>query len=422
VSATAERNRATLSSSLLVTTLISTGVTGVLGLAASVATARLLGTEIRGDLAAMQTISGVMTALGGLGLAPASAYFAARHPEQARRIWLNAITVMLAWFPLIFGLGIISLAVIFDPINQSFMLAGTTFLLAVIPLHIISTSAGIGRMSMSDLMWNIIRTLNWYAWGASVLVVVILNSRSLVTLGLVHLGFLTVAAGWAARETRSGIGASTDVAIAPRARVTRQKMMRYGLPNVLQAVPNLLALRVDQVIIGAVLGRTILGRYTVAAGWSSLVYVLLAGVASSILAPVASASDSDRPSVIRRALRSSALVAVAIVIVAIVGTMVVFVAVFGEPYRASRPLALALIGAQAIAGMNFVLADICRGLGQPKRLLHAELAGLVVTLVAIFATIGAFDEWAGVIGSVFGYGASMITYLAFLRTQRNRTQ
>jgi O-antigen/teichoic acid export membrane protein len=421
VSSEADRPTAKLSSSLLITTLISTGLTGAIGLAASVATARLLGTNIRGELAAMQTVAGVMTAIGGLGLAPAAAYFAAQRPDQAQRIWRYANTIMLAWFPMIFGIGIVALAIVFHPISQTFMVAGITFLLAAIPLHILSTSAGIGRMSMSDVRWNVIRTMNWYAWGASVAVVVILQSKSLITLGLVHLGFLALAAGWAVLTTRSTVRRVDAARTARSARVSRQKLMRYGLPNVLQAVPNLLALRVDQVIIGAVLGSSVLGRYTVAAGWSSLVYVLLAGVASSILAPVASASLADRAGVIRRAVRSSAAVAVAVVAIALIGTVVVFVAVFGEQYRSSRPLALALIGAQAIAGMNFVLADICRGLGQPKRLLHAEIAGLVVTLLAIFATITTFNEWAGVIGSFCGYGASMVTYMAFLHTQHATT-
>src|SRR2546426_5392620 len=77
-------------------TLLTRGLTILLGLVGSIVTARWLGPEGRGTLAIVSVVTGLALQFGSLGLHSGNAYFVAQDPRLARGVLGNASVLSLA--------------------------------------------------------------------------------------------------------------------------------------------------------------------------------------------------------------------------------------------------------------------------------------------------------------------------------------
>jgi O-antigen/teichoic acid export membrane protein len=182
-------------------------------------------------------------------------------------------------------------------------------------------------------------------------------------------------------------------------------LLAYGLPTVLTHVPQLLNLRLDQMLMAALLPVQTLGFYVVAVTWSSAVGHLPNALATVLLPRTASQANSAR----RRAVfaQGSRLAVLGL------ATPWALPLLFGAQFLASVPAALVLVGAAAIAAVNGVLEEGLRGLGHPGTAFVAEVAGLAATIGGLTLLLPRFGIMGAALASVAGYGTVGILLAAF---------
>ena len=138
-------------------------------------------------------------------------------------------------------------------------------------------------------------------------------------------------------------------------------------------LPQMLNLRLDQMLMAAFLPSSQLGLYVVAVAWSSAVSPLLTSIGTTLLPAVASADDHARASArMSEGVRMTALMA--IVVCALVAAMAPFVIrfLYGVRFSGAIPAALILVPAAGVLGVNFSVQEGIRGFGRPYLVLRAE--------------------------------------------------
>src|SRR2546426_4225131 len=118
-------------------TLLTRGLTILLGLVGSIVTARWLGPEGRGILAIISVVTGLALQFGSLGLHSGNAYFVAREPGLAPGVLGNASVLSL-----VLGTGA-ALAAIAGFLGEPRWFAGVPFILLVVasatlPFHFLN--------------------------------------------------------------------------------------------------------------------------------------------------------------------------------------------------------------------------------------------------------------------------------------------
>jgi len=178
----------------------------------------------------------------------------------------------------------------------------------------------------------------------------------------------------------------------------------------------MLNLRLDQMLMAALLPVHTLGLYVVAVTWSNAVSPLPNALANVLFPQTASKSDpEDRRQVFAIGSRLAVLSAVSIALVVVALTPWVLPLLFGTAFAAAVGPAIVLVGAAAIDAVNGVLEEGLRGLGRPALVLWAELCGLAVTGVSLLLLLGPMGIMGAALASVLGYGAVLVSLIVASR-------
>ena len=186
-------------------------------------------------------------------------------------------------------------------------------------------------------------------------------------------------------------------------------MLAYGAPTLAASIPHWLNLRVDQLIVIALLDARALGLYVVAVAWSGAAHPLAEVVAHNAVPALAGVNDTCQRS--RLVYRAGAVAAIASSALLLAATPILLPVIFGADFRAAIPVALILVLAGGVDATNAVGAECLRGVGRPRAVLWAECIGLAVTAVVlpILVLVG------GIIGAAT---ASLVSYVVILVVQR----
>jgi O-antigen/teichoic acid export membrane protein len=189
------------------------------------------------------------------------------------------------------------------------------------------------------------------------------------------------------------------------------EMLRYGLPCMVTSVPQMLNLRLDQLVMVAVIPPRDLGLYVVAVAWSSAVSPILNSVGAVAMPAVASSADHRFAAQrLCRAVRMATALAALMSLVVTAAAPVAIELFFGAAFRGSLSSALVLIPAAGVLGINYTLQEGIRGLGFPYEVLRAELIGLAMTGIGLAVMLPTFGILGAAIASLVGYssvGASL---------------
>jgi stage V sporulation protein B len=162
------------------------------------------------------------------------------------------------------------------------------------------------------------------------------------------------------------------------------RMVRFGIPCMLTTTPQLLNLRLDQLLMAALLPAHMLGLYAVAVAWSGLLAPCLTAVATVTFPRLASTHDTmQQVSTLGRILRLTILLAGGLVVGLLAVTPMALRIIFGGEFVSAIPAALLLVVASAIANLSGVIEEGLRGLGVPRWPMIAEFIGLVCTVVLL---------------------------------------
>lgn len=377
------------------------------GMVSGIMAARLLGPKGRGELAAIQTVSGFIATVAILGMTEAVVYHCARNPQRSGRYVGSAAAIaLLASVPVLLG-AYFAMPILLAAQSGSVVSAARWYLLIAPVYALVAVPAHALRGRADFVAWNSVRlapNLVWIvvlvaAWFASVRKACVVAVAYVVGQGLLLFPILYV------------VVRRVDGPFRPSPR-DWGGMVSYGLPCTLTSLPQLLNLRVDQIAMAALLPPRELGTYAVAVAWSGAAAPLLSALGATLLPAIASRAEPEASArKFSEGTRLAALLALGSCVVLMAFTPFAVFVLFGEGYRAAVPAALVLVPAGSILALNSVLEEGLRGLGHPYMALYAELTGLVMMAVGLALTLGPLGIMGGAVSSLIGYSTVFVALL-----------
>lgn len=385
-------------------------VLALLGLCSAAVAARLLGVSGRGELAAIQVTAAFVSLIGFLGMPDAVVYWSAKHRSRSGNYLATAVLVALAGSSLAAVLALPVIPLLLDDYGDSTVSTARLFLLSAPILAVVHVSTQSLRGRQAFVPWNACRLLYAGAWLAAVVAAgTILESdvRGVSYAYLVALFLLVpVVAVVAARQLPGALRPSRTVV---------DPLLRFGLPSVGASLPQMLNLRLDQLVLANVVAARDLGLYAAAVGWSWAVNPFLQAIALVTFPSVATLGADDQRGAVLRSARLGGAAAAAVGIVVGALTPVAMSVLYGDAFTDAVPVAMLLVGAGCLFGWAYILEEGARGLGLPKIALRAEIIGLVVTVATILATVGSYGIRGAALASCLGYASTLALMLFGLR-------
>jgi O-antigen/teichoic acid export membrane protein len=385
-------------------TAAANGALSVIGLLTGMLAARMLGAEGRGQFAAAQAWPLFLATLGSCGLVEAVAYFVARSPSQARAALATGLVLAIPFTLAASVAGVWLLPRVLHGETAEVQQAAA-MCLVLVPLMTFSTAPsqalrGAGRYRA----WNVLRLVAPLAWLAALVAAKRADHVDISTLALAFIGATALAGCVAHLYTWRAL----DGSVLPDRSLARP-MLAYSAPTMAATIPHWLNLRLDQLIVIALLDARALGLYVVAVAWSSAAHPLAEVVAHNAVPALAGATDKWQRA--RLVYRAGAIAAIGTSVVLVAMTPTLLPLIFGVEFRAAIPVALVMVLAGAVEAANAVGAECLRGVGRPRAVLVAEGVGLAVTVVALPILV--------VLGGIMGAAcAALLSYSAIVVAQR----
>jgi O-antigen/teichoic acid export membrane protein len=382
----------------------------LLGVVTGALAARLLGPDGRGQLAAIQMWPNFLAAIANLGLPEAVVYFSARSTPNSGRYLGSAVVMTLLVSAAFLAAGYFALPLLLPAQSADVIWAARWYLL-LLPVQAIYLPQHSFRGLSDFTAWNALRFLAGFGWLAVLVYGALSGHTAPAFFALAYLAVLTVLALPMLQLTWRRVP-------RPYRPDVREwmPMLRFGLPSVTSGVPRMLNLRLDQMLMAALLPAHTLGLYVVAVTWSNAVSPLPSALANVLFPRTAAQTrPEDRHRVFAKGIRFAVLSTVSVAAAVLVVTPWMIPTLFGAAFADAIPAAFVLVVAAAIASVNMVIEEGLRGLGRPVMVLWAELAGLAVTAVALLFLLRPFGIMGAALASVVGYTAVLITLVVASR-------
>jgi len=379
----------------------------LLGLATGSLAARLLGPVGRGELAAIQVWPTAIATIAMLGMPEALVYFSGRFRNQAGRYLSSSIAFVLLACPLFIAVGYWAMPILLSAQPDWVVYAARWYLL-IIPINAFVGMASHPLRGRSDFaVWNVLRLGLPIGWLILLVIAMILRvpSPTLLAAGYLVILFLYAFAKFYIVTRRIPGPFRPD----PN---RWGELLRYGLPCMFTAMPQLLNLRLDQMLMATLLPPRNLGLYVVAVAWSNGLRPLLSALGTVLFPKVASISEETaRKETLAQGSRLG-IVAAGAVAVPMMGVTPIFIPLlFGRDFTAAVPAALVLVAASAVLSFNIILEEGLRGLGHPKAVMWAEILGLIVTGALLALLLRPLGIMGAAIASLSAYSIVAICLL-----------
>ncbi|MFI0447038.1 oligosaccharide flippase family protein [Actinomadura sp. 6N118] len=385
------------------------GALASLGIA-TVMVARIGGPALVGAFTLVRILPGLLCHLSNAGLPGAAPYFLAGPEYDQSRVrptlaWLTVVGALiggLSWLalsPLIY-LGFftsfgywVALAATVPAFTQGFVSVGKGLLQGTDDMR--GASLAIAVEEFIFLPIYLVILLGWYGPGALItgLVLADVAAAAWIAVRLARRGFF---AGWGRPDLRLA-----------------RTISGYGFRGYLGQLIDLLQLRFDMALLGALAGPKVLGVYTVASKFAELVQ--LPGLAVNyVLYP--DFAKEDRAEATRRTRKLilpafAVSVLAALPLAAIAGTALPWV--FGDVFEdAVVPTYIRLAGVVTFGVTGLIMAYLY-GVGRPGAASTGQAIGLVVVVVSGVFLIPPFEAEGAAIATALSFVATTAALLAW---------
>lgn len=380
------------------TLLTSLAIQGC-GVVTGILTARILGPEARGELAAVMLWPVILSNLGLLGCNWAVAREVAVDPEGEPNLVRSSMMVGF-WLALSAALAGYMLAPYLLPSDKSHLLALTRVCLILIPLDLFSQmllAAEHGRMRwrrynllrasffvcymvMVIALWaGRISEVSWFVWA-------FLASHSLAVFTRVVVQWHLLAAG------------------ALHLRQCR-RLLKLGLPYFWSTASNLLTLQIDKILVVALMSTEAVGIYAAAITFSNAHSSLGEALGITSFAELANETNREQQGrVLSETFRQATITALGLG--AALACLIPFLVqpMFGPEFAPAAAPAVVLTLGSSVAAASNVLNQGLKGAGRPYAGLLSQLVGtgvLAVTAMHLSPKLGLMGlAWAVVISAV----------------------
>jgi O-antigen/teichoic acid export membrane protein len=394
-------------------TALTNMMLGAIGVVTGILSARWLGPDGRGELAAIQMWPSVLAALATMGLHDALVYFSAKHSSESRRYLLTAVLIASIAMPVFVAVGYALMPHLLSMESARIVRAARVYLILV-PLYLF---VGLPHQLLRGIqryrLWNVLRTVFPVLWLFVLVVAVLLGVTDPARMTGAYMAVLAVAGPlvtWIVWRESAGRGAPT--------KATARMLLKFGLPSALATLPQFFNLKLDQLMVAAVVPARQLGIYMVAVAWGSCVPMLSSALAMIVSTQIAAGtSDSERNRRFRLGVCHSAwLIAIPVVLLA-AATPLGLTMVFGRAFRTAMIPAAILIVASGVNALNGALEELLRGYGCPAATLWAEGTAVAVGLPALLLLL----PRAGLTGAGLGSLISALRECCWFRAVGPRT-
>lgn len=384
----------------------SNATIALLSVIGGIIAARLLGPGGRGELAAAVVWAGVFGTAAQLGLPQALTYFSARYAESLGaivRATLFLYVVQSIGFVLI---GWLTVGLFLQRTQPTAVASVRLYLLSIplsIPITYMSTVAqGLKRFNV----FGALRIGSSLGYVLSLVLAAVLGFRNagqvVGVLLVVQLVTLIVASAWfGAQFVSAGHFEWFWV----------KRLLGYGLKSYGGSLSWIANARIDQFVMSAFVSLESLGYYAVAVSYAGVLFPMLGAFAMVLFPSVASGRRETAGRKIKLALRLNFVAAS--VGALILGGLSRFAIplLFDAAFEPAVAPAIILLAGTVLLSCNYVLSDGLRGLGHPLIPTIGEVAGLVMTLVALYLLLPRWGILGAAGASVLSYGATSIVLL-----------
>jgi len=388
-------------------TAVANGLVGGIGIATGILAARWLGPEGRGELAAIQMWPAILSTLAMVGMGEALAYYCARRPSESRQYVATAGLIALAVMPLFASLGYVLMPHLLSQQSPRIVSAARAYLFLLPIYALVGLPYHMLRGTQRYRLWNVMRLVPSMLWLAVLLVSIRMRVADPARMTAAYLALLACAG-----PVLTGIVWRAAAGPAMPTIAAGRQLTGFGLPSVFGTLPQFFNVKLDQMMVTAIVVPQQLGVYMAAAAWGSAIPMLSSAI-SLVMSPriAAESSDAARNRHFNHGVRGAAWVVAAAVIVLVAATPIGVTLAFGRAFQAAIVPAAILVVASGANAINGVLEELLRGYGRPGATLRAESTALVVGVPALLLLLPRAGLTGAAIGSLISSAAATIVLL-----------
>lgn len=390
-------------------TLVATATTALAGLVSGVVLARTLGPAQRGELAIVLLWPVALGIAGDLGLSVAFTFFASKRPEWVGGLWSLGWAAGLLWGG---ALAVAGSAAVGTALHLSPPLVRTLRLAMLsVPLAFATNYQGfllLGRGHLVESNGVRVAAAWFYALG-----VALVAGTSRAGIGAYAAAFvaaqglaLLVATALAVRRLHPTIGIPAGLV---------KPVFAYGMKSYAGSIAGQINVRVDQLLMSAIVPPVELGLYVVALAVAGMLGPFYSALAIVVLPRVTLAEDPITAG--RRLvhhLQLGTLVAVPATIVALAAMPFALPLVFGAAFAGAVPAAEILLVAGLFQGANLVLSNGLFGLGRPGLVAVAQWSAVIVATVLLLLLLPRLGGVGAAVALLCSYGGTMVVQASFV--------
>jgi O-antigen/teichoic acid export membrane protein len=381
---------------------------GVLALGAftGVASARLLGPQGRGELAALILWPTVLVMLASLGMNQAIVYYTGSQRYPLAQVWTASTLIGAAQSLCVVGAGLLVVPWALRAYSPEVRHLALLFLFSTPFLMLGGYPGNLFQGKLDLFPFNVIRMLAPLVYALGLAVLLLRHQASLQSVvALQILGFvLALAGGYGLLGKKERLRFSVD-------RGALKSLLSYGGKTQLATVTTYVNQRLDQLLLSLFVSPPELGLYVVAVTVSMLLGFFPQATAMVTLAAGSNAPREDARAVIAHSFRTS-------LVWLVVGCSALFLAapwlitgVFGARFQGAVLACRILLPGSVALGLNQILAEGARSLNQPALPSYAEGLSAVLTCVGLYVLLPRLGFLGAALASTVAYTASLLFML-----------
>jgi O-antigen/teichoic acid export membrane protein len=390
---------------LILHTLATIGAGAGAQILAGIATARYFGPAGKGVLSYAAVLANFALAAAE-GLRNGVIFEAGTQGRSLARVWRTALVLAAAFAPA--GMLLFFLLWRHEPAQLAFLFVALAFPFALYVQAI--NGVYVVRHDIERL-----NTQNAWTFGAgssvvTLVAVVFFHATLVAALGIWLAGIIAsaVAAGLGARSLLARGGGATTGAPAWRAQLT------FGLKGGLSASITLLALRVDLLLVSALLPPATLGIYALAVALGELPWMLSRAVTWSTTPRIGTDEFGAAAALTAKAVRFLFAFQCAAALVVAAGATLFVPLVYGAAFAGATPLLYALLPRLIAYGSDGVISYfIAVRAGHPGVQLAFETATFALCGTLAFAGIARFGVMGAALGTTLAFVLAVAAKLVY---------
>jgi enterobacterial common antigen flippase len=394
------------------TTLVTQVALLGFGSLSGMASARLLGPEGRGELAALTLWPSMLVFLAAIGMNQAIVFHIGRGLWSPSEVWTSSTMIGLGQSILVVAVGLPVVSLALRHYSSGVRDLAWLFL-AASPLVILSGYPG-----------NLLQgSLDLFSFNLTRMIVPLVYSGGVATLFLLHRPFLreVVSCQIAGYALALGFGywilsRNVPIRFAWNSEACLS-LVSYGLKTQLGNVSSYVNRSADQLVLSLFVAPSELGLYAVAVTTAAVVGLFPQAVGIVTLAAGSNSNSIEAKKILGHGFRASLfwLIIVCSLLFILAPALIRFV--FGPAFARSATACRILLPGAAALGLNQVLYDGARSLGEPTLPSYAESFATVVTFLGLWAFLPRYGFVGAAIASTLAYTSSLGLMLVLCRSR-----